>query len=97
MGIDRSMFTPAITNEHALAVWRNCFGCATEHRDVCGALVRLSEYGMNTEHGWEVDHIHPVASGGGNDLSNLRPLHHENNRAKGASLWSNWKCAKRGS
>ena len=49
-------------------------------KDQCGAWIFFSEYGKrNTEFGWEVDHITPEASGGTDDLSNLRPLHWKNN------------------
>ena len=55
-------------------------------RDCCGALLRRSQYGMETPWGWEIDHIQPVARGGTDDLSNLQPLQRENNRLKG-DMW----------
>lgn len=48
-------------------------------RDVCGSPMKWDEYGQRTQHGWNVDHIVPVARGGGDELSNLRPLQWENN------------------
>ncbi|MBN9164472.1 MAG: HNH endonuclease [Myxococcales bacterium] len=62
-------------------------------RDLCGATIRRSEHG-NTEskHGWEIDHVQPVAFGGGDELENLQPLQWENNRAKGNGLL---RCAVR--
>jgi hypothetical protein len=51
-------------------------------KDECGAWIFRKSYGIQSEYGWEIDHITPVSSGGGDGLSNLRPLHWENNRAK---------------
>lgn len=52
---------------------------------LCGGEVRWSHYGrLNSRHGWEVDHDHPVALGGDDDLDNLRAAHPSCNRAKGA-------------
>jgi len=50
--------------------------------DSCGARIDKADYGKTTQHGWEIDHVKPVAEGGTDDLSNLQPLHWENNRAK---------------
>lgn len=53
-------------------------------KDVCNAWLKRSSYGdRNAKYGWEVDHIVPVARGGGDDLVNLQPLHWRNNEAKG--------------
>jgi len=52
--------------------------------DIFGKPMKFSDYGnTDSEHGWEVDHIKPVAKGGTDDLSNLQPLQWENNRRKG--------------
>lgn len=52
--------------------------------DRCGKPMKFSDYGKtDSEHGWEVDHIKPVANGGTDDLSNLQPLQWDNNRRKG--------------
>ena len=51
-------------------------------KDQCGAWIGRSYYGdRNSKYGWEIDHITPVSHGGGDELSNLRPLHWENNAA----------------
>lgn len=52
-------------------------------RDTCGSWIAWKDYGnRNSQHGWEVDHIVSVASGGSDFLSNLRPLHWKNNARK---------------
>jgi hypothetical protein len=50
-------------------------------QDRCTAYIRRLDYGnCNSAYGWEIDHIIP---NGNDDLSNLQPLHWQNNRAKG--------------
>lgn len=49
-------------------------------KDQCGAWIGRSYYGnRNSQYGWEIDHIKPESKGGGDELSNLRPLQWENN------------------
>lgn len=49
-------------------------------KDQCSAWISRKEYGnRNSSYGWEIDHITPKANGGGDELSNLRPLQWENN------------------
>lgn len=52
-------------------------------RDAFGNAMYRHAYGETSQHGWEVDHILPVAKGGRDDLWNLQPLHWEANRRKG--------------
>ena len=54
-------------------------------KDQCGAWIRRKHYGdRGSKEGWEIDHIKPESEGGGDELSNLRPLQWENNVATGA-------------
>ncbi len=60
-------------------------------RDICDKAMKFSDYGDRYPiYGWEIDHIIPVAHEGSDDISNLQPLHWENNAAKGDQL--DWEC-----
>lgn len=65
---------------------------AVLRKDACGAWIRRGEFGQQTDYGWEIDHIHPVAAGGSDHVSNLQPLQWQNNRHKGDD-WPSWSCA----
>jgi hypothetical protein len=59
-------------------VWRH---------DDFGRVIRWSDYGdRSSEHGWEIDHIHPTSLGGIDHLTNLRPLHCAVNAGLGGLL-----------
>ena len=78
-----------------MEVWENHFGSKTEVKDFCGATIYKSAHdNPNSRYGWEVDHIIPASRGGTDHLSNLRPLHWENNDAKGDALDGFWTCAR---
>jgi hypothetical protein len=49
-------------------------------KDQCSAWINRNQYGnRNSIYGWEIDHITPISNGGGDELSNLRPMQWQNN------------------
>ncbi len=87
----------AFSDSVVLAVWQKAtivpgYDSRQIRKDRCGAWIRYADYGTTGDFGWEIDHDFPVALGGGDDLSNLRPLQWHNNRHKGDS-YPTWTCA----
>jgi len=70
-------------------VWKKAKNIQTKDgitwgKDYAGAWIRYDMYGdRDSEYGWEVDHRKPIAEKGTDNLSNLDPLHWENNVTKG--------------
>ncbi len=51
--------------------------------DIKGNKIKYDDYGdRNSVYGWEIDHIKTKANGGGDELSNLRPLQWQENVAR---------------
>ncbi len=84
MGI-LGMFCPQV---RVLEVWEKGaiilnYDPALWRRDAFGRTMSFSAYGSrNSDYGWEIDHILPVADGGTDDIDNLRPLHWRSNLAR---------------
>ena len=52
--------------------------------DIFGHVMEYTEYGnTNSDYGWEIDHIKPLAQGGADELNNLQPLQWKNKQGKG--------------
>lgn len=58
--------------------------------DVRGAWIAFAEFGRRSPLGWEIDHLRPIARGGGDESANLQALHWANNRSKG-DHWPIWE------
>ena len=68
-------------------LWLEVVGCVQE--DFMNHVESLFQEGMTWcnrgNHGWHLDHIHPLRKGGTNHFSNLQPLWAEDNRKKAAT------------
>ena len=77
------------TKEEEKAVWEKAQSTSDPNirLDICGNEIHFDEYGeTNSDYGWEIDHIKPVAKGGTDDFDNLQTLYWRTNRSKG----DNW-------
>jgi 5-methylcytosine-specific restriction endonuclease McrA len=74
-----------VSPETVQAVWNKAtivpgYNAALIRKDRCGAWIKRNDHGLrNSSYGWEVHHITPIAIGGSDTLSNLMPLHWQNN------------------
>ena len=80
---------PVFASDLPEQVWQKAHQVSPENerngfrKDDCGTWIRRQDYGdRNSPYGWESDHMVPASRGGSNNLSNLRPLHWQNNVAK---------------
>lgn len=86
------------TNEEIEAAWQKAESQPNNNPDVfrkdyAGAWIRRDQYGRQTDYGWEIDHIRPLASDGSYDITNLEPMQWENNRHKGDD-YPKWNTCK---
>ncbi|HZT51902.1 MAG TPA: HNH endonuclease signature motif containing protein [Stellaceae bacterium] len=63
-----------------------CVGWPEWAIDCDNRIIRFTEYGRYTAFGWQVDHIRPVALGGIDAMTNLRPRHWQGNSFAGGLL-----------
>lgn len=76
-------FTEEIINQ----VWQRATAVSNNdpsiwRQDYAGAWIRRDHYGKESQYGWEIDHLKPLAKGGTDVPDNLYPLHWRNNRKK---------------
>lgn len=56
-------------------------------KDACGAVMARSQYGIrDSNFGWEIDHVYPIAMGGDDNIENLRAMQWENVESKGSDF-----------
>lgn len=86
------------TDKEIQSIWEKATKVANNNPDVfrqdyAGAWIRRSDYGnRDSQYGWEIDHIKPLAKGGTYDDTNLLPAHWKNNKEKGDN-YPNWSTA----
>ena len=81
----------ASVHRRKVAAWNKAsfvVGWPSDYRmDAFGNVMRWGDYGdRSSAYGWEIDHIVPVALGGGDGPENLRALHWRNNASLGGIL-----------
>lgn len=79
------LFSVGLFGEHH-SVWLRHYGSAEWATDCDGRTIKRSDYGKETEYGWEIDHITPTALGGLDHWSNKRPRHCRGNASAGGLL-----------
>ena len=53
-------------------------------KDVCGAIILRQLFGdEKSDFGWNIDYIYPLAKGGDENMTNLRPMNVRNIASKG--------------
>ena len=75
-------------NKKAKQVWEHYFGLGLDKTmDAFGLVIAKADYdNENSVFGWYIDHIRPKSYGGGDELSNLRPLSFRNNQFRNSHL-----------
>lgn len=84
-----------MSDELKKKVWDSIDGTGGRKKDQCGAWINWDDYGDRSypeNEGWEIDHITAKANGGGDELSNLRPLQWKNNVLKGKGRLKTSNC-----
>lgn len=85
---------PPLEDRRKRAAWEKAhpvtgFDPNLTRKDAFGWWIEWAAHGdRESAFGWEIDHSHPTALGGGDGLSNLRALHWRNNARLGGLLRS---------
>ena len=79
------------TKDKIDAVWNKAKKIRGENpddtrQDPYGNMLRRDQFGRNTRHGWEIDHIKPESKGGSDAVRNLQAMQTKKNRELGDSL-----------